>query len=199
MSIIWKWEWRDGCTSGNGPAWWRSENVLDRRYHGHHCFDMNLGHMAVAVEQRIRLTAMVADAAPPSLGHAMRCHEVGRGRRQLLAGTGASLDHRTHRLLFRPGHGGKGNCRITTLRQQEASRSNSTGTRSTDTRYRYFEQQHRSLIPLHTARALSPIQYASQATGFGHYLLDRQCRAWMQDYWKRRVLHAGRGMRRRMN
>lgn len=59
MSIIWKGPGgmdaiRKRC------AWWRSEIVLDRRYHGHHCFDMNLGHMAVAVEQRIRLTAMVA-------------------------------------------------------------------------------------------------------------------------------------------
>ena len=137
-------------------AWWRSENVLDRRYHGHHCFDMNLGHMDVAVEQRIRLTAMVAVAAPPSLRHVMRCHEVGRGRLQLLAGTGASLDHRTHRLLSRLGRGER---RIVGLRHATAitaSRSNTTETRSTDTRCRYFEQQHRSLIPLHTAQARSP-------------------------------------------
>lgn len=59
----------------------------------------------MAVEQRIRLTAMIADAAPPSLWHALCCHEYGRGRRQLLVGTGASLDYRTHRLLSRPGHG----------------------------------------------------------------------------------------------
>ena len=81
MSIIWKGSRGMDVTPETTCAWWRSENVLDRRYHGHHCFDMNLGYMAAAVEQRIRLTAMVAVAAPPSLRHAMRCEEGGRGRR----------------------------------------------------------------------------------------------------------------------
>jgi len=53
-------------------------------------------HTAVAAEQRIRFTAMVA--APP--GASMLAE--GRHRAAwLLVGTGAGLGHRTH-LLFRP-------------------------------------------------------------------------------------------------
>lgn len=77
MSIIWKGEGgMDVAPEGlHGGDQKRSGSAGP----GHHCFDMNLGHMAMAVEQRIRLTAMVAAAAPPSLTHAMRCLEIGRG------------------------------------------------------------------------------------------------------------------------